>query len=81
MLNTKYKKLCLIKCIKPFKGLTLNKTYRVIQKNDTSYSIINDYGFNNWYSKRLFKLKSDSRETYREKIKNMYERRNINNGK
>lgn len=81
MLNTRYKKSCLVKCIKPFKGLTLNKVYRVIQKNETSYSVINDYGFNNWYSKKLFKIKSVSRETYKNEIKKICERRYKNNGK
>ena len=56
MLNTKYRRLCLVKCIqKNVGGITLNKIYRVIETSPKGVCIYNNYGMKYWYSREYFK--------------------------
>ena len=48
-------------CIYPFYGLTLNKIYYILDKDNNSYQVINDRGEKFFYLKRRFKLLSDFR--------------------
>ncbi len=56
MLNTKYKRLCLVKIKKGRKltGLSENRCYKVIQEENNSLLIYNDKGFYMWYNKKCF---------------------------
>lgn len=54
MLNTKYKKLCLVKCIKEGRGITVGKVYRVTSSIPHSIMINNDYDIYSWYNKKYF---------------------------
>ena len=48
-------------CIYPFYGLTLNKIYYILDKDNNSYQVINDRGEKFFYLKKRFKLLSDFR--------------------
>lgn len=54
MLNTKYKKLCLVKCINSGQGITIGKTYKVFSEIPHSLLIRNDYDIISWYGKKYF---------------------------
>lgn len=55
MLNTKSKKLCLVKSNVEIKGLTKDKVYKVISKTFNCICIYNDLGIKFYYNKRYFR--------------------------
>lgn len=55
MLNIKFKKSCLVRCVKDDLGISLNKIYKVIESNPFSICIYNDYGIKFWYNKKYFR--------------------------
>lgn len=54
MLNTKYKKLCLVKCIKDGEGLTVGKEYKVYCSIPRSIMVYNNYDIICWYNINYF---------------------------
>lgn len=54
MLNIRYKKLCLVKCVVEMVGITLNKEYKVLARVGNNIQIKNDYGLYFWYNKKFF---------------------------
>lgn len=54
MLNTKYKKLCLVKCVNDGLGITVGKEYKVYSSLPHSIMIANDHDIIRWYNKNYF---------------------------
>lgn len=55
MSNTKYKKLCLVKCVIKGQGITIGNSYKVFSEIPHSLLIRNDYDIITWYGKKYFK--------------------------
>lgn len=54
MLNIKFKKSCLVKCVKVDLGISLNKVYKVVESNPFSVCIYNNFGIKYWYNEKYF---------------------------
>lgn len=55
MLNTKFKRLCLVKCTKSTVGISLGKYYKRCGITPFSVCVINDYGIEYWYNEKYFR--------------------------
>lgn len=55
MLNTKSKKLCLVKCkVLGVRGIRPSVKYKVIDYDHRLICIYNDYGLSYWYNREYF---------------------------